>query len=101
MVAEHRALHRRLPRRLVLEERQRPVDRRRQLARALLGEEEAPAVGTLLDGIDQATDRVDDGQRAVAQRVELVEAAGLESRGHEERVRAALHAVREAIVELE
>ncbi len=49
--------------------------------------------------VGEAAHARDHGNRAVAQRAQLGEPAGLEARGHHERVRAALHEVRGRLVE--
>mmetsp|Transcript_22606 Transcript_22606/g.73488 ORF Transcript_22606/g.73488 Transcript_22606/m.73488 type:complete len:577 (-) Transcript_22606:175-1905(-) len=48
----------------------------------------------LLDGVAQAPNRVDDWHRAVLHRVQLIQAAWLEARGHEEDVACRCDAVR-------
>ena len=51
-----------------------------------------------LDGVVESADGADDGNGAVLERVDLVEAAGFVARGHEEHVGAGLDAVRHVIV---
>ena len=99
MIPSHRAAHRLLPGRLVAIESQRAVESGEQRGRVLLVEAEAPAIRAFLDRVVEPAHRVHQRQRAVAQRIELVQPAGLEARGHQEHVGARLDAVGELVVE--
>src|SRR5262245_47976502 len=105
-VLGHGALaHARHVRRPVVPGRERPPDRVGDALRREVLEHEAGAVAGALvvvaDGVDQPARGTHDGQRPVAQAVELVEPAGLEARRHHEEVGAGLDTVRAAFVELE
>src|SRR5438128_1461381 len=97
MILLHGGGLQRTPARAVGEERQRPLERTEQRrARILLEDKARDAV---LNRIGEAADRADHWDRAVALTVHLIEAARLESRGHQKEIGAALDEMRERLVE--
>ena len=83
-------------------ELERSLHGRQQGLRGVLVELEAGAFAGAdivgFDGVVEAAGGADDGDGAVLERVDLVEAAGFVARGHEEHVGAGLDAVRHLIV---
>src|SRR6266478_8857919 len=84
VVARHRPLLGRPPGALVAPERQRAIERFKEPLGRLLLEAEPPPLRALADAVRQPADGAHQGKRSIAQRVELVEPAGLEPGGHDE-----------------
>src|SRR6202022_403805 len=101
VVARHRALLGRAPGAFVAPERQGAIERLKEPLGRLLLEAEPPPLRAFADAVREPPDGADQRKRSIAQRVELVEPAGLEPRGHDEHVGAGLDPVRKAIVEAE
>src|SRR5579859_3373626 len=103
VVLGHGSLHQPAPLVGPSEHGERPLKRLFELVCVCLVEYEAVAhtvcVGPLIHRIGQAAGAPHDRHRAVAQRDHLAQAAGLEARGHEEQVRAAVDLLREIRIE--